>query len=286
MESKKIAVIGAGNMGTALMEGILAAKWGRAGNVTVTNPHRRRLEELKAKYGVKTTKVNAKAAESAHIVILAVKPQILDTVLEELKPVVTKDHLVVSVAAGVTTGHIEGFLSEGVPVVRSMPNVCATVRQGATAITPGAAAGREHMETAKALFDAVGLTVEVPEHLMDSVTGLSGTGPMYVFQIIEGLSDAGVKVGLSRPVASALAVQTVLGAAHLARESKMHPAALKDLVTSPGGTAITALHSLERNRLRAILMDAVEAAADRSRALGQMQVTPRPKRLEERERVP
>ncbi len=273
-------------MGSALVEGFLAAKWGRAANVTVTNPHRRRLDELKKRFGVKGTKMNRKAVAGAHIVILAVKPQILDTVLEELGPILTADHLVVSIAAGVTTGHIEAFLEPGVPVVRSMPNVCATVQEGATAVCPGAHAGREHMDTARALFEAVGLAVEVPEHLMDSVTGLSGTGPMYVFQIIEGLSDAGVKVGLSRAVSSALAVQTVLGAAQLAKTSRMHPAALKDLVTSPGGTGITALHSLERNRLRAILMDAVEAAADRSRALGEMQVEPRPKKLDERERVP
>jgi pyrroline-5-carboxylate reductase len=286
VESKKIAVLGAGNMGGALVEGFLAAKWGQPSNITVTNPHRRRLEELKSRLGVNVTKVNEKAAEGADIVILAVKPQLLDTVLEEVAPVLGPGRLVVSIAAGVTTAHIESLLQSKVPVVRAMPNVCVTVRQGATAVCPGAHAGREHMETAVSLFDAVGLAVEVPEHLMDSVTGLSGTGPMYVFQIIEGLSDAGVKVGLSRPVASALAVQTVLGASELARTSKLHPGALKDLVTSPGGTAITALHSLERNRLRAILMDAVEAATERSRALGEAQVHARPKRLEERERLP
>lgn len=286
VESKRITVLGAGNMGVSLVEGILEAKWGRAKNLFVTNPHRRRLEEIKGRFGVAGSKVNRKGVEGADIVIFAVKPQILDTVLEEVAPVVKQDQLVVSIAAGVTTAHIESFLPDGVPVVRSMPNVCATVGEGATAVCPGANTTREHMDTARSLFEAVGLAVEVPEHLMDAVTGLSGTGPMYVFQIIEGLSDAGVKVGLARASSTALAVQTVLGAAKMAKTSGAHPAALKDMVTSPGGTGITALHSLERNRLRAILMDAVEAACERSRALGELQVNPRAKRLEERERVP
>jgi pyrroline-5-carboxylate reductase len=286
VKAKRIAVIGAGNMGGALVAGILRADWGSPANVTVTNPGKRRLEELKKAHGVKTTTSNRKAAEGADIVLLAVKPQILDLVLDEIRDVARPDQLFVSIAAGVTTAHIEERLGGDFPVVRSMPNVCVTVRDGATAICPGANATREHLDLARALFEAVGLVVDVPEHLMDAVTGLSGTGPMYVFQILEGLSDAGVKVGLSRSVSSALAVQTMVGAARMAQASDRHPAALKDLVTSPGGTAITALHSLERNRLRAILMDAVEAATERSKALGAMQVAAQPKRLEERERVP
>lgn len=285
MRGTKIAVIGAGNMGSALLRGILEAHWGRAKDCIATGPRRRKLDALKKELGVKVTKVNKKAAEEADVVILAVKPQILDMVLEEIAGVSRPDQLYVSIAAGVTTRHIEAYLGP-VPVVRSMPNVPVTVREGATAICPGAHAEKAHMETARTLFEAVGRVVEVPEHLMDAVTGLSGTGPMYVFQIIEGLADAGVKVGLSRDTSMVLAIQTVLGAAKMAQETKKHPGQLKDLVTSPGGTAITALHSLERNRLRAILMDAVEAATDRSKFLGGVHIEKPEKRLDEQERVP
>lgn len=286
MQGKRIAVIGAGNMGTALLEGVLAAAWGRANNCMVTNPHTRRLTALKQRHKVQTTKVNRKAAQWADVVIIAVKPQILDNVLEEIGSAARKGQLYISIAAGVTTEHIESFLGPGVPVVRSMPNVPVTVGAGATAICPGAHAAREHLQMARTLFEAVGIAVDVPEHLMDAVTGLSGSGPMYVFQILEGLADAGVKVGLSREVSTVLATQTVLGAARMAQESGEHPGRLKDMVTSPGGTAITALHSLERNRLRAILMDAVEAATDRSKALGGIHYEKLPKKLDERERVP
>lgn len=272
MERKRIAVIGAGNMGTALLAGVLAAEWGRASNCTVTNPSRRKLAQLKAEYKVHTTSVNRKAVEKADVVILAVKPQSLDSVLREIAPAAREDQVFVSIAAGVTTQHIESFFVGKVPVVRSMPNLPVIVGLGATALCAGRYAGKEEVRTARALFDAVGTCVDVPEHLMDAVTGLSGTGPMYVFQIIEGLCDAGVKVGLSRDVSTVLAIQTVLGAARMAQDSGKHPGQLKDMVTSPGGTAITALHSLERNRLRAILMDAVEAATDRSRALGDLHV--------------
>lgn len=286
MQDKKIAVVGAGNMGTALIAGILASPWGKAKDVTATNPHRRKLDALKGTYKIGTSTNNRKAVEDADVVILAVKPQLLDMVLDEISGAARKDQLYVSIAAGVTTSHIESHFPVDVAVVRTMPNVPVTVGEGATAICPGTHAKREHLKSARALFEAVGTVVEVPEHLMDAVTGLSGTGPMYIFQIIEGLSDAGVKVGLSRDVSSILAIQTVLGAAKMALESGKHPGQLKDLVTSPGGTAITALHSLERNRLRAILMDAVEAATDRSRALGAIHYEKLPKRLDERERVP
>ncbi|MBW3583847.1 MAG: pyrroline-5-carboxylate reductase [Euryarchaeota archaeon] len=284
MQGKRIAVLGAGNMGTALLRGVLAAKWGRAKNCIATNPGTRKLDALKKELGVQTTKDNRKATAQADVVILAVKPQILDNVLEEIAPAATADKLFVSIAAGATTTHIEELLG-AVPVVRSMPNVAVTVREGATAICPGTHAKRVHLDLSRTLFEAVGRVVEVPENLMDAVTGLSGTGPMYIFQIIEGLSDAGVKVGLSRAVASTLAIQTVVGAGRMAQDSGIHPGQLKDLVTSPGGTAITALHSLERNRLRAILMDAVEAATDRSAELGAIHHPKAEKRLPERERV-
>ena len=269
METKKIAVIGAGNMGTALIRGLVKAKWCSPERVMATHPREERCEALAKEHRIKTATDNAKAAHWADVVILAVKPQILPAVMKEIAGEINKDKLIVSIAAGVTTATIEEAFGK-VPVVRTMPNVATTVELGATALCAGRHASEAHKEMARSIFEAVGMVVEVPENLMDAVTGLSGTGPMYIFQIIEGLSDAGVKVGMSRHVASSLAIQTVLGSAKMAQTLKKHPAELKDLVTSPGGTAITALHSLERNRLRAILMDAVEAATVRSRELGQM----------------
>jgi pyrroline-5-carboxylate reductase len=269
LENKKIAVIGAGNMGTALIRGLVKAKWCSPERVMATHPRDEKTDALAKEFKIKTANDNAKAAEWADVVVLAVKPQILPAVMKEIAGEVGKEKLIVSIAAGVTTATIEDAFGK-VPVIRTMPNIATTVELGATALCVGRYANEVHREMARSIFEAVGMVVKVPEDLMDAVTGLSGTGPMYIFQIIEGLSDAGVKVGMSRHIASALAIQTVLGAAKMAQTLKKHPAELKDLVTSPGGTAITALHSLERNRLRAILMDAVEAATNRSRELGQL----------------
>lgn len=262
-----VAVIGAGNMGTALIEGLLDSGW-PPDQVMGTGPDPDTMDELAKRLGVKASTDNAKGVRFADTVILAVKPQILDEVLEELGDEVTGDTLVVSIAAGATTGSIETHLPEGVPVVRTMPNLPLRVGYGATAMCPGSAAEREHLATTREIFESVGTIVEVSEDLMDAVTGLSGTGPMYVFQIIEGLSDAGVKVGLSRQDAHELAMQTVVGSAIMAQRSGKHPAELKDEVTSPGGTGIAALHSMEQGGLRALLMDAVEAATERSEELG------------------
>ncbi|MGQ0537064.1 MAG: pyrroline-5-carboxylate reductase [Methanobacteriota archaeon] len=268
MEQRRIAVIGAGNMGTALVRGMLKAHWCRPGNIMATGPHEEKIAWLTRELKVTTSTVNGEAVRWADTVILGVKPQIIDRVLDEIRPAIQSGTLVVSIAAGVTTAHIESKLPPGTAVVRSMPNVAVTVEFGATAICPGKSATGKDLEVARKIFEAVGVVVDVSEELMDAVTGLSGTGPMYIFQIIEGLSDAGVRVGLSRDVSNRLTVQTVLGAAKMVQESGKHPGYLKDLVTSPGGTAIAALHSLERNGLRALLMDAVQAATHRSAELG------------------
>lgn len=263
----KVAVIGAGNMGVALIRGLLEAGWS-AGNILATGPKADKMAALAGELGVGTSTDNREAAKFGDIVIFGVKPQILVPVLDEVKDAITSDNLVVSIAAGVPTWSLEEHLAEGTPVVRSMPNLPVTVGKGATALCAGRAAAQEDVATTRRIFEAVGLVVEVDESLMDAVTGLSGTGPMYIFQIIEGLSDAGVKVGLSRHVANQLAMQTVVGSALMAQAADRHPAMLKDMVTSPGGTAITALHAMERGGLRALLIDAVEAATDRSRELG------------------
>lgn len=269
MNDKRIAIIGGGNMGIALAKGILQTNWAKAEHIMVAEPLKTRFEHIKgAVPGVRVSHSNIEAAESADIVVLSVKPQILLKVVDEVKPALKDSKLVISVAAGITTGSIEKRAGGKVPVVRAMPNIAALVREAATAICPGKYATQEHMDSAKHIFDSVGIVVEVEEDLMDAVTGLSGTGPMYVFQILEGLSDAGVKVGLSRETASTLAVQTLIGSSTLIQETKEHPAKLKDLVTSPGGTGISALHSLERNGLKALLIDAVEVAAEKSHELG------------------
>jgi pyrroline-5-carboxylate reductase len=268
MVAKRIAVIGAGNMGTALLRGILASGWGTRENLIASHPKPPKCAALASELGIAVTDRNEEAARQAQIVILAVKPQILGSVLEEIRPARRRDALLISIAAGFPTSRIEAAFGGSVPVVRAMPNVAAVVRASATVLCAGRHAGAAHLADARRIFESIGLVVELPEYQLDAVTGLSGSGPMYVFQILEGLSDAGVRVGLSREVSTALTVQTVLGAARMAEELKTHPAILKDSVTSPGGTAIAALHSLERNRLRAILMDAVEVATARSKELG------------------
>ena len=269
MKTERIAVIGAGNMGAALLRGILASPWGRKANLVASHPKKEKASALARELDIRITHANADAARNADIVILAVKPQILESVLKEIRPVLSGNRLLISIAAGFPTGRIETILSRPFPVIRAMPNVAAVVRLGATALSAGRRAKAAHVAQARRIFESIGIVVELPEYQMDAITGLSGTGPMYVFQIIEGLSDAGVRVGLSRDVSTALTIQTVLGAAKMAEVLKTHPGILKDSVTSPGGTAIAALHSLERNRLRAILMDAVEVATARSKELGQ-----------------
>lgn len=264
--SKRLAVIGCGNMGQAIVRGLLAAGKVSAANVVVTNPNAEKAAAIAAELGVEGTTDNGAAAASADIVLLGVKPQIIRQALDDIGDR-AKDALVLSIAAGIGTATIEK--RTGSAVVRCMPNLAVTVGHGSTAISAGAHATADHMATARAVFESVGIVEEVPEDLLDAVTGLSGTGPMYVFYMIEALSDAGVKVGLSRGTATRLAKQTVLGSAKLAMESDAHPAALKDMVSSPGGTSITALHVLRQQGFAAILMDAVEAATNRSAELGE-----------------
>lgn len=256
-------------MGLALVRGLLAVEPGAAQRVTLSGRTASQVRERARALGVRVAGSNLAAVEGADVVVLSVKPQILPTVLEELRGAVRPGTTVVSIAAGVPTKVLEGALGHGVGVVRAMPNVAASVRASATAICRGASSKPRDLERARKLLGNVGLVVEVEEDLMDAVTGLSGTGPLYLFLILEGLSDAGVKVGLSRAISTELAIQTLVGSAQLVRATGEHPAKLRDLVTSPGGTAITALHSLERSGMKAMLLDAVEAATRRSQELGQ-----------------
>lgn len=263
----RVAVIGGGKMGGVLIQGILAGKTARKGAVTVADKDRKRLDELKDLFGVETTTDNRKAAMKADVVILAVKPQVMAGVLGELKEDIGKAQLVVSIAAGIPIDFIATRLRAGIRIIRAMPNTPALCGEGATALAPGPAVTKEDMLWTHRMFDAVGLTVEVKEELMNAVTGLSGSGPAYGFVIIEALADAGVLMGLPRDLAYKLAAQTMLGAAKLFLSGNKHPGELKDMVTSPAGTTIAALQALEEGGLRATMMAAVEAATVRAESL-------------------
>jgi pyrroline-5-carboxylate reductase len=265
---KRLGFIGVGNMGEALVRGLLKAGTARPEQILVSARRKERVEELRMLHGVRGG-TNAEVAAASDVVVLAVKPQILDQVLREISHAVSNDKLIVSVAAGVPIAAIERRLRPPMRIVRTMPNTPATVAAGATAIALGEHATDADLATVKAIFDSVGITVVLEESQLDAVTGLSGSGPAYLFLIIEALSDAGVKVGLSRRASMQLASQTVLGSAKLLIESGQHPGMLKDGVTSPGGTAIAGLHTLEAGGLRNVLMNAVEAATRRSRELGE-----------------
>jgi pyrroline-5-carboxylate reductase len=268
LANHSIGFIGAGNMAEALIRGLVRGNHLPASRVTASGPRRERLDQLARSYGIQVNVNNREVASSVGIVVLSVKPQILDKVLREIGDQLQPGALVVSVAAGVGTEAIESTIAQGVRVVRAMPNTPALVGAGATAIAPGKHASEADLATAKAMFDAVGITVVLDETHLDAVTGLSGSGPAYIFLILEALSDAGVKVGLSRRNAQLLAAQTVMGSAKMLLETDEHVGRLKDMVTSPGGTAIAGLHTLEQGGLRTTLINAVETATKRAKELG------------------
>jgi pyrroline-5-carboxylate reductase len=265
---KKIAFLGGGNMAEALIKGLLAAGAARPDQISATDVSADRLEHLKKTYGIIIHKNNLEAAHEAEVILLSVKPQVIERVMHEIAVETDEKKLVISIAAGVTIAKIEAALGINARVVRVMPNTPALVLAGAAALAGGQNASSDDLALAQGIFNSVGRAVIVEEKLMDAVTGLSGSGPAYVFTIIEALSDAGVKAGLPRPLALELAAQTVYGAAKMVLETKEHPGKLRDMVTSPGGTTIEGLHALEKGKLRATLMNAVEAATARSRELG------------------
>jgi pyrroline-5-carboxylate reductase len=268
LAGRKIGFIGGGNMAGALIRGLLTSHAVDPAHIRASDLNEGRRDELKNKFGIEATEDNAAVAEWADVIVIAVKPQIVDRVLGALGEGVREGDLVVSIAAGVPIEALEARLPAGARVVRTMPNTAAMALAAATAIAPGTHATKADIEVAKALFSAVGRVVVLDESLLDAVTGLSGSGPAYVMVMIEALADGGVKVGLGRDVALLLAAQTVYGAAKLQLDTGEHPGRLKDMVTSPGGTAIAGLHTLESGGLRRTLIDAVEAAARRSAELG------------------
>ncbi|GIX48715.1 MAG: pyrroline-5-carboxylate reductase [Candidatus Tectimicrobiota bacterium] len=266
----RFAFIGGGNMAEALIKGLMQGLAVPPARITATDILPERRHYLEKTYGIHTTADNCQAVREHDVIILAVKPQHLPEVLATIAPVVTRQHLVISIAAGVPLRTLQAALGEEVRLVRVMPNTPALVLAGAAGIAPGKAATAEDVALVERVFSAVGRAVVVGDELMDAVTGLSGSGPAFVFAVIEALADGGVLVGLPRQMAVVLAAQTVLGAAKLVLETGKHPGELKDMVASPAGTTIAGLHALERGGLRGLLMDAVRLATERSAALGRL----------------
>jgi len=254
-------------MAEAMIGGLLSGQVCSAELVWATDPVAERRDRLKSLFGIRVGLSNREAVAGADVVVLAVKPQAIPAVLSELGQLLAHA-LVISIVAGVTIRTITEAAGVAERVVRAMPNTPALVREGMTALAMGAGVSEDDVRLVRTVFEAVGLVVTVEERLMDAVTGLSGSGPAYIFQAIEALADGGVMMGLPRQTAELLAAQTVLGAARLVLESGVHPAQLKDRVASPGGTTIAGLHRLEQGGFRATLMAAVEAATTRSKELG------------------
>jgi len=273
--SIKLGIIGGGVMGEAILSRLIAQQVYRPDQLLVSDPQAQRREDLSQRYGVNVTSDNGAAAEAEDVLLLAIKPQVFKVVASELvsnddnhSPASENLPVVISILAGVSLRKLEAVF-EHQPVIRAMPNTPATVGAGISAIAPGKTVTANHLEMAKTLLGAVGEVVEVSESLMDAVTGLSGSGPAYVAVMIEALADGGVAAGLPRAIASKLALSTVWGTAQLLQDKQIHPAQLKDQVTSPGGTTIAGIAELERSGFRSALIEAVQAAYRRSQQLGQ-----------------
>ena len=269
MAQLKIGFLGAGKMATALAQGFVNAKIATAKNLFAASPSVVSRQTFAAATGAKLFPSNLEVLKNAEVIFLAMKPAQIADALAEISSAFTKKHLVISIAAGVTITKLENNLPNGTRVIRVMPNTPSLVGAGASGFALGKNATTADAEIAKKLLSAVGLALQVKETLLDAVTGLSGSGPAYVYQFIEALSDGGVAAGLPRDIATKLAAQTVLGGAKMVLETGAHPGALKDQVTSPGGTTIEGIHELEKGKLRATVMSAVRAATEKSKKLGQ-----------------
>lgn len=268
LKDQTVAVIGAGNIGRALIGGLLNAHEFDPSQIRATRRSQGSLNALHQHYpGIQTSTDNRTAVEGATIVVLAVKPQYALAVVEQIREAIDPSTLVISVLAGVTTESLRSSFGKDLAIVRTMPNTPMLVDEGATAIAPGMQATERHVAVVSQIFESVGRVEIVPEELMDAVTGLSGSGPAYVYMVVEALTDGGVKQGIPRPIALRLAAQTVFGAAKLVIETGKHPAILRDEVTTPGGTAIAAVADLESHGLRTMLINAVATATARSREL-------------------
>ncbi|MBA2724790.1 MAG: pyrroline-5-carboxylate reductase [Actinobacteria bacterium] len=263
----KLAVLGCGKMGEALLAGLLASGWREPEMVVVTARREDRLEELRQRYGVRATLDNAEAVAGADLIVLAVKPQDTEALLAVISPVVSTEQTVLSLMAAISIRFIESRLSEAVPVVRAMPNTPSVVHEGMAGVAAGGYAEEQHMKLATDVLEHVGRVVTVPENYLDAVTAISGSGPAYFALLAEAMIEAGILLGLSREISTLLVVQTMLGSAKLLRDEKMHPVELREMVTSPGGTTTRAIQVLEQSGVRAAFLNAIQAAMERSQEL-------------------
>jgi pyrroline-5-carboxylate reductase len=267
LSNKRVAVLGAGKLGETLIKGLLGAGVITPDKLMVTAAHAHRVDHLKERFGLSGTLSNQDAAVSADVIILSVKPQTVPKVLSEIGSSLKPSQLLISVAASVGIPFIEKHLTAAVPVIRAMPNTPCLLNVGMTGIAPGSNAQPEHVRLAKFIFDSVGRTVVVDEKHMDAITGLSASGPAYIYMVIESLAEAGVKVGLPRDIATELAAQTVVGAGSMVLQTGEHPAKLKDSVTTPAGCTIDGILELEEGGLRVTLIKAVVKATERAKEL-------------------
>jgi pyrroline-5-carboxylate reductase len=269
LSGKVVGIIGAGNMGEVLIRGLIQSGKVTETEIIASDVSQDRLNHVSKTYGIRTTGSNVEVVENASIIIIAVKPQNIDDLLDELSHSSHEGHLFISIAAGITTDKLAAKMHHKSGIIRVMPNAPASVLAGIAALCPGGNVSPADLQRAVSIFECVGRTVVIKnEALMDVVTGLSGSGPAFVFLMIESLSDAGVQLGISRKESSILAAQTVYGAAKMLLETGRHPSELKDIVATPGGTTFAGLKMLEKGNFRSTVMDAVEAATIRSRELG------------------
>jgi pyrroline-5-carboxylate reductase len=268
-KEKSVGFIGTGNMGEALIAGLLKAKFTTPQQVVAYDAERERLLSIQKKYGIKKASDNSHLSSQCDPILLCVKPQSMKEVIEEISESLDSSKLIISIAAGVPLYVIEAYARKQLRLIRVMPNIAVLVQEGASAIAAGNLATEEDVKLAKAIFDCVGKSIRVNESMMDAVTGLSGSGPAYIFLVIEALTDAGVHLGMTRAQALALATQTVTGSVKLLSETGEHPALLREKVTSPAGTTAAGLYKLEEGRLRKTLIDAVMAAAQKAKELGE-----------------
>jgi pyrroline-5-carboxylate reductase len=264
-----IGFLGAGKMGTALTKGFISAGLVKVNQISAFDPVKEAGAAFAKETGAKVAKSNVDVAKFANVLIVAVKPVNVPELLAEIRDTMTPNHLVISIAAGVPISKFEAGLGDKTRIIRVMPNTPALLNASATGYALGKSATAADGELCKKLFSAVGVAFQLKESLLDAVTGLSGSGPAYIYMIIEALSDGGVASGLPRDVSTKLAAQTVLGSAKMVLETGIHPGALKDMVTSPGGTTIEGVHELEKGKLRGTLINAVRAATEKSKKLGQ-----------------
>jgi pyrroline-5-carboxylate reductase len=267
VDPRKIAILGTGRIGEALVVGLLSSGWREPGEIAATARHVERVQELHERHGIAATLSNHDASAGAALVVVAVKPQDIEGLLGEIGGLILPEQTVLTIAAAIPTSRIESRLSGDVPVVRAMPNTPSTVHEGIAGLCAGAHAGEEHLALAEEALSHLGAVVRVPESALDAITAVSGSGPAYFALLAEAMIEAGILLGLSREISTQLVIQTMLGTAKQLRDEHMHPVELREMVTSPGGTTIAAIRELEMAGVRAAFLNAIQAAMVRAREL-------------------